>query len=362
MNKFKVPIKNALFLYSYIWDKVENRDYANLSSQDDFESSNIFAELFLINIKKILKQGLYKEYIQNNEELGVVRGRIDIKSSINAQSFKRGKVDCDYDELVENNILNQIIKFIAIRLYKSADLSIYNKRRINKIILYFSRVDYVEIDKYSFQKLHFNKSNYYYFYMIKICELIFNLQMLSEESGKYVFYDLFSSDENMNEVFELFVYKFYEYELPKGYTVKYQSQLNWNLTGGNQSLLPIMKMDTLIKSEKETTIIDTKYYKNYVSTNFNKASFISENIYQMMAYLGNINANNDLRGILLYPLPFDSEPIDETYDVKIASDGPDVKIQFLTIDLSQDWKKIAFDLLSIIDINLANKKAQEIAS
>ena len=82
----------------------------------------------------------------------------------------------------------------------------------------------------------------------------------------------------------------------------------------------------------------------------------------MMAYLGNINANNDLRGILLYPLPFDSEPIDETYDVKIASDGPDVKIQFLTIDLSQDWKKIAFDLLSIIDINLANKKAQEIAS
>ena len=55
MNKFKVPIKNVLFMYSYIWDKVDSKDYINLSDEDDFISSNIYAELFLINIKKILK-------------------------------------------------------------------------------------------------------------------------------------------------------------------------------------------------------------------------------------------------------------------------------------------------------------------
>ena len=67
MNKFKVPIKNVLFMYSYIWDKVGNFDYINLSSEDDFVSSNIYAELFLINIRKILKRGLYKTYITTND-------------------------------------------------------------------------------------------------------------------------------------------------------------------------------------------------------------------------------------------------------------------------------------------------------
>ena len=47
MNKFKVPIKNALFMYSYIWDKVNSIDLTNLDSNDDFKSSDIYAELFI---------------------------------------------------------------------------------------------------------------------------------------------------------------------------------------------------------------------------------------------------------------------------------------------------------------------------
>ena len=67
MNKFKVPIKNALFMYSYIWDKVDNKDYTKLEADDDFSSSNIYAELYLINISRVIKRGLYKEYIERNE-------------------------------------------------------------------------------------------------------------------------------------------------------------------------------------------------------------------------------------------------------------------------------------------------------
>lgn len=364
MNKFKVPIKNVLFMYSYIWDRVNNKDFINLSSEDDFDSSNIYAELFLINIKRIIKKGLYKEYIEKNEELNTVKGKLDIQSIINKQTLRYGKVYCDYDELIENNLLNQIIKYIAIRLYKSTDISKDNKKKLNRIILYFNQVDYVEIDKYSFDKINFNKSNYYYFYMIKICQLIYNSQMLSESSGKYSFYNLFDNDENMNNVFELFVYKFYEQELPKKkYKVKYQSQLNWNVSSGNKSLLPIMKMDTFIKSNEETIILDTKYYKDYLTTNYDKESLISGNMYQMMAYLNNVNATNDLKGILLYPLPFNGEPIYESYDVKVVSQemgAIDAKIQFNTIDLSQDWRKITCDLLKIIDKDIANEKANQL--
>ena len=94
MNKFKVPIKNVLFMYSYIWDKVDSKDYTDLSAEDDFSSSNIYAELFLINIRKILRRGLYKTYITNNESLNVIKGKIDISKTINTQSLQNGKIYC----------------------------------------------------------------------------------------------------------------------------------------------------------------------------------------------------------------------------------------------------------------------------
>lgn len=351
MNKFKVPIKNALFMYSYIWDKVYTNIFTELSSDDAFNSSNIYVELFLINIKKVLSKGLYKEYVSNNEKLNIVRGKIDFINTINQQSLLNGQIYCDYDELVENNIYNQIIKSIAIRLSRTSDISKENKTRLNKVILYFNQVDYIELKKDYFKTITFNRNNSYYFMMIKICELIFNAQMLSEKTGKYVFYDLFSSDENMNNVFELFVNKFYQHELEKKYKVKYQSLLNWDLSGGNLDLLPIMKLDTLILSSDETIIIDTKYYKNYLVDNgFNKKELRSGHLYQMMSYMNNIKCNNKLRGILLYPLPFDENDIYESYDVNVVSGSivKEAKIEFVTIDLSDDWRNIKNKLLKII--------------
>ena len=148
----------------------------------------------------------------------------------------------------------------------------------------------------------------------------------------------------MNSIFELFVNKFYSYELDKKYKVKYQSVLKWNFEGGNNELLPDMKMDTLIYSKDETIILDTKYYKEYLSTNYDKKTLISANMYQMLAYLNNINVTNSLRGILLYPLPFDLDPINESYNAKVVSNNDgvqDAKIQFITIDLSKNWKEIS---------------------
>lgn len=364
MNKFKVPIKNALFMYSYIWDKVNSIDLTNLDSNDDFKSSDIYAELFLINIKKILLKGLYKEYTNKNDCLRSVKGRIDFKSTLDKQTLVNGKIYCDFDEFEENNIFNQILKNIALKLYKASDISKENKKKLNNIIFHFNKVDYIELDKNTFKKLKFNRMNEYYFLTLKICELINNNQMLSEETGKYEFFDLFNDDKNMNSIFELFVNKFYNYELDKKYKVKYQSVLKWNFEGGNNDILPDMKTDTLIYSKDETIILDTKYYKEYLSTNYDKKTLISANMYQMLAYLNNINVPNNLRGILLYPLPVELDPINESYNVKVVSNNDgvkDAKIQFITIDLSKKWKEISYDLLSIVDVELAEKKKKELS-
>ena len=74
--------------------------------------------------------------------------------------------------------------------------------------------------------------------------------------------------------------------------------------------------------------------------------------------MNNIRNNNRLRGILLYPLPFNEEPLNEIYQCQVVSENSikDAFIQFITIDLSKDWKEIKKDLLNIIyfDMNFVS--------
>lgn len=351
MNMFKVPIKNVLYMYSYIWDKVDNKNFINLNSNDNFYSSNIYAELFLMNINSIIKKGLYKEYINKNEEIKGIKGKIDFKNSLSNLSFPNSKSYCYYDEMEPNNIYNQILKAVAVKLYKSNDLREEYRKRLNDVILYFHQIDFIELTNQDFKKVKYNKSNLYYYYILKICELINNCLMLNEETGEYEFINLFEDEKNMHNIFELFVNKFYSYELNKKFKVYFQKQLYWDLVDGNIDLLPIMKLDTMIESDIETIILDTKYYKEYYSTNeYGGKKIRSEHLYQIMSYMNNAKTKTKLRGILLYPMPYNGDEINEKYVAHVVSEKEIVpaNIEIITIDLSKEWQEIKTKLLNII--------------
>ncbi len=77
---------------------------------------------------------------------------------------------------------------------------------------------------------------------------------------------------------------------------------------------------------------------------------ISSNLYQMNAYMNNINTDNELTGMLLYPMPYSEDEISEKYVIDVVSKGKVKKsiLQIQTINLSNDWRKIKEELLSII--------------
>lgn len=351
MNQYKVPIKNALYMYSYVWDRKRRDELINLSGTDDFNFSDLYAELFLMNARKVIRKGLNREYISKNEAVPAVKGKINYIATITKQSMHNGKVVCEYEEYEENNILNQIIKYTAIQIYRSNGLTDIYKRKLRFIIGQLNGVEYKEIDRNDFKSIRLNRNNDYYFFLLKVCELILESRMLNEKDGTYSFYNIFEDDEKMHAIFELFIYKFYEYELTKHYKVRFQHQLNFNVEGGNLQLLPVMRMDTEILSDTEDIIIDTKYYADYIKPNYGTDKLISANIYQMMAYLNNINTTKDrLRGILLYPMPYNAKEINEKYSLTILSNGQTkpATIEFITIDLSKDWKSIKNSLLSLL--------------
>jgi 5-methylcytosine-specific restriction enzyme subunit McrC len=222
MSDFKVPIKNVLYMYSYIWDKVDKNDITKINANDDFTSIDIYAELFLMNVNKIIKKGLYKQYNEKNEEIKSIKGKIDFKLSINNLSFRNAKAFCTYDELENNNIYNQIIKSTAIKIYRTSNLDAKLKSKVNDVLLYFNQVNFFEIKKNDFINLRFNKNNLYYYYILKICELINDNLMLSNDDGNYEFKNLFDDEKNMHNIFELFINKFYKCELENSYNVYYR--------------------------------------------------------------------------------------------------------------------------------------------
>ena len=350
-EKRKVPIKNVLYMFSYIWDRAENIDFKYLDNNDNFDSGNILARLFLENIKIIKKKGLYKEYIEKNEEIRGIKWKINFKDSLNNVSFNNAKSFCIYDELEENNLINQIIKSIAYRLFKSEGITRENKRELNNILLLFNKVKIIDIDEKSFN-IQFNRNNYYTYYMILICKLIYESTMLSEETGKYKFIDILDDDNRMHRVFELFVYKFFRKEQRK-YKVYYQKPVDWNVEGGNISIMPRMSLDTVLENKEETIIIDTKYYGNFLEKSYhgqdNVKKLISPNLYQMYAYLNNYKTKNKLRGILLYPMPYDLNEISEKYVLNTDNeDNRDkIKLEIKTINLTKDWLEIKEELLKI---------------
>lgn len=349
----KVPIKNVLYMFSYIWDRADYIDFKYLNNEDDFDSVNILSKLFLVNINEIMKKGLYREYNEKSEELKGIKGKIDFSDSMNKISFNNAKAVCIYDELEENNIINQIVKTTAYKLYKSENISYNYKKKMNNILLYFNQVSIIELKRDTFSKIKYNKNNYYMYYMISICKLINEATMLSETKGKYKFIDVLSDDRKMQQVFELFIFKFYEAKL-KNCKVSYQKKINWKLFGKNGEIIPEMKLDIFIEREKDDIIIDTKYYSNFLKKNFystnNKKTLISGNLYQMYTYMNHIESCKNIKGILLYP--YNGEEISEKYDMKaIYNDGiRRAELQIQTIDLSKEWREIERQLLEIIDI------------
>ena len=342
-NSRKVPIKNVLYMFSYIRDKAEFFDYTKLSSDDDFDSVNILAELFLVNIDSYLKRGIYREYIERTEELRGIKWKIEFKESLNNLSFQNAKAFCSYDELEANNLINQIIKTTAYKLYKTSWINDENKKKLNNTLLYFNQVELIRLQSSDFDRIVFNKNNMYCFYFIMICKLIHQSTILSENSWEYKFIDILDDDERMCNIFELFVYKFYRKHLDA--KVLYQKQLQWNFEWENRNYLPTMNLDIYIETKEEAIVIDTKYYKDVLAENMWSKSFKSNNMYQVYTYMNHLETEKNVRWILLYP--YNWETFNEQYDTKLVS-WKDAKFEFRTIDLSKDWREIECDLLEII--------------
>ncbi len=95
-------------------------------------------------ISRQLKQGLYREYLNRKEDVAVVRGKIDMPGTIQNQLARKRVLSCEYDELSENNLLNQILKTTVMLLLRHTRVDQVYKSDLKKEMLFFSNVDTID--------------------------------------------------------------------------------------------------------------------------------------------------------------------------------------------------------------------------
>ena len=337
-------VKNIYYMlcYSFYGEQLNEKDESSLGEEAFENIYNLFSLLLCLILKKQIKKGLHKEYINVDDELSTIRGKIDLNKTINNNSLVRKKIYCDFDEYSENCLLNQIIKTTMFYLLKSNKIGSTTKDEIKRLLNYFSNVDVIDIKSIKWDQVKFNRNNLSYKYVVDLCRLILKGLIVSDKNGNNKFKE-FLDDTRISAIYENFIKAYYRKHYPELNASSKKLYLN---DKPMLDFIPMMKTDITIEFEDRMLIIDAKFYNKILRENYLNArcrTISSNNLYQIMAYVDNQDPykTGNVSGMLLYAQTV-NEP---TIDIKQQLNMHTIIVK--TLDLNESWENIKTQLNNI---------------
>ena len=338
-----ILIRNIYYMLAYAFQELRQNNYAEIEGETFDDIYDLFAEIMARGISYQLKQGLYREYIERNESMQTVRGKIDINGTIANRMRNNQQIACHYDELSENNIYNQILLTTATTLIRHSDVKKDKKAKLKQLMLFFQNVQPVDIHTIRWNALRFDRNNRNYRMLLYLCYFVISEWLMTTEDGTFKMHSF--SDDHMCRLFEKFVLEYYKKHHPE--LKPCAAQIDWNIEKeqSTTNILPIMQTDILLTMEERTLIIDTKYYTHSMQKQFDKATIHSNNLYQIHTYVTEYDEGHkgNVDGMLLYAKT--QEEIVPDGQIK-QRDGN--FIYFRTLDLNTDFETIKKRLDSYI--------------
>lgn len=329
-------VKNIYYMlcYSFYGEQLNQKEEAELGSEAFENIYNLFALLLCLILKKQIKKGLHREYINVSDEIGKVKGRINLNETINKNSLVKKKLVCDFDEYDEDCLLNQVIKTTLVYLIKSNKIGNNTKNSLKQLLNYFNKVNIIDIKSIKWDQIKFNRNNIFYKYVVDLCKLILNGLIVSNKNGINKFKE-FLDDTRISSIYENFIKAYYR----KHYPMLNASSRKLYLTDEPfQDFIPMMKTDITLEFEGRMLIIDAKFYNKILKENYlSKFKTISNNnLYQILSYVDNQDPykKGNVYGMLLYAQTIDEPSLSYIYTLNQH------KIMVRTLDLNEEWINI----------------------
>lgn len=347
MTKDKsIYIRNIYYMLAYAFRVLQQSNFEEISSEKFNEVQDLFAAILAKGTSQQIKRGLYREYVTKNETLSVMRGKLNLTGTIRNRIQRKQKLDCEFDELSENNMFNQILKTTLHYLVRDNGVAPERKSALKKILVFFDNVDVLIPSQIQWNRLYYQKNNKNYEMLMNICYFVLDGMLQTTENGDYKMAAF--SDEHMARLYEKFILEYFRHH-HKYLDEARAAQVKWDLVGEqNESMirfLPVMQTDIMLRLKEKILIIDAKYYGKSLQHQFDKYSLHSGNVYQIFTYVKNMDKGNtgNVSGILLYA------KTDEAITPDCMFNMGGNKIGAKTLDLNVDFKVIAAQLDKIAE-------------
>lgn len=266
------------------------------------ELLDIFIQHFCQDLHAQILQGKLRNYIEQEENNSVMRGRLIIPQHIRHNVFHKERLYCRFDEFSEDILLNQILRF-TLKLLAPLTRSGRVRKQINDLLMHFDGVRDVPITLQLFNLLKCDRISQRFQPVIEQCRLFIAAIKPDVLAGRT---PLFSLLFDMNRLFEAWVAEKLK---------PWAHQQGWHLrTQGPRRYLAMREGDLpqfqlrpdiafVDDNEVPQLIADTKW--KLLSQKDRKLGVSNTDIYQLYAYAGRYNVPHVQ---LIYPAQAGLEP------------------------------------------------------
>ncbi len=338
-----IPIRNIYALLAYAWNRLDLARESHGGATEGETPVELLARLLSDSLRRILRRGVHREYLEVSEELRMLRGRVDIEHMVARGLRARGSLSCSFDELLFDVPANRVIKATARRLFACRDVPTELAIPLRAAYLLMSDVSAVDLDDEMLRRARPPRGHSEYELALDVCRLIHE-SVLPDEAGQgYRLRDFTRDDHQMAALFEAFVRNFLKVELPHARVTS--PHVTWAGASGSEaslSWLPRMKTDVSVMVGDTQTIVETKFYRTPFQRRFRGESerIRSAHLYQLFAYLKNAQREGTkTAGILLYA----SVGKDVEASVRLG----DLSVAVRTLDLTSSWADLRLALLRL---------------
>jgi len=321
----------------------------SIESEEFDNALDLLSAILIKGISKHLKQGLSREYIEAQDTLSTLRGRINLRESMYLDMCDDRRISCTFDDFSANHLMNRILKTTSWYLICSDDVKKENRDALKRMyMLHLHEIDVMQPSEINWRGLHYHRNNSTYRMLMDMCYFVLHDLLLTTKDGKYKLAK-YLDDRQMSALYEKFILEYYRTHY--GEYNPDPRQINWNIDGDDEDRsrhLPNMETDIMLTAYRgaKKLIIDAKYYKKIMQqSQYGSESIRSGHLYQVFAYVKNEDKaqTGNVHGMLLYAKTEEDTP--PTKDYMMSGN----RIGIRTLDLSTSFPNIRKQLDDIVE-------------
>ena len=315
--------------------RIAEGDLAALDTQRN-DLLELLVRLFAERLLAAVRRGLPRRYVAREEDLRLLRGKLDVTRQITHLAARPDRLACRFDELSEDTPLNRVLKAAASRLARLARTAA-NARLLAEIAARFELVG--DSPDPLREPVRLDRTNAAFHDLHRLARLFLEADWQSTASGRAAGFTLLFP---MNVLFEAFVGRCLQRALARQ-PVRVRLQAGGRhgrhaLTGADGRSLFALRPDAVIEGAEGANgavVLDTKWKELDPDEDEETLGVAQSDVYQMLAYERSYRAS---RLILLYPWTGKLPPEGRAREWTVA--GTDVPLDVATVDVGRPHKVV----------------------